>query len=77
MQSLQLNLEGDQLFCLTEGKVYHEWPGYCNWNLFFLGVVAVMMLINPCRDMYDVIFDTKQDEDRSNLTFLLGAGISG
>ena len=77
MTSLQLNLEGGQLFCPTEGKVPHEGTGYCNWHYFSLEVVAVLMLINPCHDLSDIIIYTEQDEDKSNFIFLLGAGISG
>ena len=48
LRCLQLNLEGGQLFCLTEVRFPHEWPGYCHQHLFSLEVVAVLMLINPC-----------------------------
>ena len=61
LPSLQLNLEGGQLFCLTEGKGPHEWPCYCHHNLFYLVIVAVMMLINPCRNLDDVLVDINQD----------------
>ena len=33
------------------------------------------MLIRPCHAIYGVIVDTKQDEDKSNFIFLLGAGL--
>ena len=42
-----------------------------------LSVVAVLMMIHPFRALYGVIFDTNQDEDNSNLLFLIGYGISG
>ena len=51
LTSIQLNLEGGKLFCRTEGKGPHEWPCYCHHNLFYLVIVAVMMLINPCRNL--------------------------
>ena len=71
-----MQMEGGQLFCPTEGKGPHEGQGYCHHNYFSLEVVAVLMLINPCHDLYDVIVDTEQDEDKSNFIFLLGYGIS-
>ena len=61
-----MNLEGGQLFCLTEVKGPHEWPGYCHQHLFSLDIVAVLMLIHTCRALSGVIVDTKQDEDKSN-----------
>ena len=70
-------MEGGQLFCLTEGKVPHQWPGHYCQHLFSLEVVVVLMLIHPCHALSDVIVDTKQDEDNSNLLFLLGSGIYG
>ena len=76
LRCLQLNLEGGQLFCLTEVRFPHEWPGYCHQHLFSLEVVAVLMLINPCHALSDTIVDTNQDEDKSNFIFLLGAEIS-
>ena len=33
-------------------------------DIFYLEVVAVLMLIRLCRDLYDVIIDTKQNEDK-------------
>ena len=71
MPYLQLNLEGAHVFCLAEGKGHHEWPGYCRQHFYSLEVVAVLMLIHPCRALYGVIFDTEQDEDNSNLFFLI------
>ena len=72
-----MNLEGGHLFSLTERKGPHEWPGYCHQHLFYLKVVAVLMLVYPCHAQSHVIFETNQDEDNSNFIFLLGAGISG
>ena len=69
-------MEGGQLFCLTEAKGTHEWPVYCRQSLFSLEVVAVLMLIHPCRDLSGVIVGTEQYEDKSNFIFLLGDGIS-
>ena len=77
MTSLHLNLEGSQLFCLTEGKFSHEWRGYCHQHLFSLEVVTVKMLIHNCRALSGVIVGTDQDEDKSNFLFLIGDGISG
>ena len=77
MPPLQLNLEGGQLFCLTESKGPHECPGHCHWNLFSLEVVVVLMLIHPCRDLSGVIVGSKQDEDKSEFIFLIGSGMSG
>ena len=69
-------MEGGQLFCLTEGKCPHEWPGYFRQHFFYLEVVAVPMPIHPCRDLAGVIFGTEQDEYKYNFIFLIGAGIS-
>ena len=77
MPSLQLNLEGGQLFCPTEVKVTNEWTGFCYQHIFSLEVVAILMIIYPCNDMSSVIFDTNQDEDKSNFLFLPGDGVSG
>ena len=74
MPSLQLNLEGGQLFCLTEGKGPHEWPGYCRQYLFSLGVVTVLMLIHTFQFLPNLIVDTDQDEDKSNLFFFSDLG---
>ena len=72
-----MNLEGGQLFFLNEGRGTHEWPGYCYQHFFSLEVVAVLVLIHPCHDLSGVIVDTKQDEDKYNFIFLIGAGMSG
>ena len=77
LHSLQLNLEGGKLFFLTGGKGPHEWPGYCHHHFFSLEVVDVLMQINPCSAMYGVIVGTKQDEDKYNFIFLIGAGLFG
>ena len=45
-------------------------------EFIFFGVVAVLMAIHPYRALSDEIFDTEKDEDKYNLIFLLGAGIS-
>ena len=37
-------------------------------NIFF-EFLAFLVLINPCRQFSGVIFDTKQDEDKSNFLF--------
>ena len=66
-----------KLFCPTEGKGTHEWPGFCCRYLFSFEVVAVLMLIYTFHALSDVIFDTEQDEDKSYFIFLLEAGISG
>ena len=62
-----MNLEGGQLFFLTKGKGPHERPGYCDQYLFSLEVVAVLMVINPCRALYGVIVDTDKDLDKYKL----------
>ena len=74
---LHLNLEGGQLFCLTEGRDPHECPGYFYHHLFSLEVVAVLMLVNTCCALSGVIVGKKQAEDNSNFIFLIGAGMSG
>ena len=75
MQSLQLNLEGDQLFCLTEGKGPQKCSGCCHQHIYSLDVVAVLMLIHTCHTLSGVIVETDQDEDKSYFIFLLEAGI--
>ena len=77
LSSLQLNMEGGQLFFLTEGKCPHEWPGFCHQHLFYLEVVAVLMLIYPFHDMSCVIVGTKQYEEKSNFISLIGYGMYG
>ena len=72
-----MNLEGGQLFCLTESKFLHEWSGYFHQHFFSLEVVAVLMLIHPCHDMSGIIVGTEKDEENFNFTFLIGAGMSG
>ena len=62
---------------MTEVKGPHEWPGYCRSRLFSLEVVAVLMLIHPCRALSGVIVGTEQDEDKYNFLFLIGAGMYG
>ena len=52
-------MEGGQLFCLTNGKGPHEWPVYCNQQILFLEVVAVLMLVHPFNSLSDVIVYTK------------------
>ena len=47
-----------------------------SFTFFSLGVVAVLMLIYPCRALSGVIVGTDQDEDKSNFILLLGAGMS-
>ena len=44
-------------------------------HIFSLGVVAVLMLIRPCRALSIVIVGTEQDEDKSNFIFLIESGI--
>ena len=56
-----MNLEGGKLFCLTERKGPHEWPGYFHQNLFSLEVVAVLILIHTCCDLSGVIVGTEKD----------------
>ena len=77
MPSLELNLEGGKLFCLTEGKGPHELPGYCRQHLFSLEVVEVLMLIHTCCALSGVNIGTDQDEYKSNLLFLIGSGMFG
>ena len=77
LHSLQLNLEGGQLFFLTEDKFPHWWPGYCHRHLFSLEVVAVLMMVHPFSDLSSVTFGTEKYEYKSNFLFLIGAGISG
>ena len=77
MPSLQLNLEGGQLFCITEIKGPHEWPGHCYEHLFTLEVVTVMMLINPCCALSGDIFGTEKAEENSNFVILVESGMSG
>ena len=50
-----MNLEGGQLFFLTEDKCPHEGPGYFHRRFFSLGVVEVLMLINTCRALSSFI----------------------
>ena len=71
--SLQLNLESRKLFFPNEGKVPHEWPGYCHQHCLSLDFVVVMMLICPYHALCVVIIDTEQDEDKSNFPFFLGS----
>ena len=59
-------------FFLDEGKGPHEELGYCNQDYFYLEVLAVIVLIHTCHALSGLIFDTEQDEDKSNLLFLLG-----
>ena len=75
LPSLQLNLEGGQLFCLNEGKGPYEGPVYFHSHYFYLEVVAVLVLIYPCHALSGFIVYTEHDEDKSNFLFLLGAGI--
>ena len=75
LSSLQLNLEVVQLFFPTEVKGPHEGPGYCRQHYFSLEVVADLMLVHPYHDLSGVIYDTNQNEDKSNFLFLLGDGI--
>ena len=77
LPSLQLNLEGGKLFCLTEDKSPLEWPGNCRQHLLYLEVVVVLLLSNPFHALYGVIFYTNKYEDKSNFIFLLRAGIYG
>ena len=70
-------MEGGQLFCLTERKVLHEWPGYCHRHFFSLEVVEFLVLIHTWHALSGVIIDTEQDEDKSNFLFLMRAGMSG
>ena len=72
-----MNLEGGQLVCMTKGKCNHECPGYCHQNLFYLEVVAVLVLIHPYLALSGVIVGINQDDDKSNFIFLIGAGMSG
>ena len=70
-----MNLEGGKLFFPNEGKGPHEGPGYCYQHCFSLKVVVVLMMIHPFHTLAGVIVDTKKDEDKYNLIFLLGPGI--
>ena len=71
MTSIQLNLEGGQLFFLTEVKCPHELLAYFHQRLFSLGVVVDLMLIHHFWVMSGVIFGTEQDEEKSNFIFLI------
>ena len=77
LTSLQPNLEGSQLFCLTRNKGPHEWPVYFHQHLFSLEFVAVLMLIRPSHAISGVIVDIEKDKDEFNLIFLIVAGMSG
>ena len=60
--TIQLNLEGGQLCCLTDIKGPHEWPVYCHlqiyfWRLwqflcwFILLILFLMSLFTPSKTM--------------------------
>ena len=69
-------MKGGQLF--FELKIKVTMRGHViviNIN-FYLEVVVVQILIYPCHALSDVIVDTEQDEEKSNLIFVLGTGIS-
>ena len=36
---------------------------------FYLEVLAVLIIVHTCRALSGIIFDTKQDEDKSNFYF--------
>ena len=59
-------MDGGQLFFLNEGKGPNEWPAYFYKHLFYLEVVAVLILIHHCNALSGVIVGTEQDEKNSN-----------
>ena len=59
LTSLQLNLEGSQLFCPYEGKGPHEGSDYFHQHYFSLEVVTVQMMFHPCHALYGVIVGAK------------------
>ena len=75
LPSVQMNLEGGQFCCLTQGKGPHEGPGYCHKQYFSLEFSVVIIMVHPCHDLSGFIVYTDQYEDKSDLIFILEAGI--
>ena len=66
-------MDGGQLFFLNEGKGPNEWPAYFYKHLFYLEVVAVLILIHHCNALSGVIVGTEQDE-KIPILFHIGSG---